>query len=54
MNFLRHRLLTTLLVWIGMMLAGLFIVMLQLLPIYEDAEDKSDIWMLLFFHLLSL
>ncbi|ANU12735.1 two-component system histidine kinase PnpS [Planococcus halocryophilus] len=52
MNFLRHRLLTTLLVWIGMMLAGLFIVMLQLLPIYEDAEDKSDIWMLLFFSLV--
>ncbi|MEK6268754.1 MAG: ATP-binding protein [Planococcus sp. (in: firmicutes)] len=52
MRFLRQRLLTTLLVWIGMMLAGLFIVMLQLLPIYENAEDKSDIWMLLFFSLV--
>lgn len=52
MRFLRQRLLTTLLVWIGMMLAGLYIVMLQLLPIYENAEDKSDIWMLLFFSLV--
>ncbi|ANU23672.1 two-component system histidine kinase PnpS [Planococcus donghaensis] len=49
MSFLRHRLLTTLLVWITMMLTGLFIVVLQLLPIYENAENKSDIWMLLFF-----
>ncbi|MGB6408794.1 MAG: ATP-binding protein [Planococcus donghaensis] len=48
MSFLRHRLLTTLLVWIGMMLAGLFIIVLQLLPIYENAEDKSEIWIFLF------
>ncbi|WP_394119682.1 two-component system histidine kinase PnpS [Planococcus donghaensis] len=48
MKSFRHRLLATLLVWIGMMLAGLFIVMLQVLPIYESAEDKTDIWMILF------
>ncbi|AIY05078.1 histidine kinase [Planococcus sp. PAMC 21323] len=48
MSFLRQRLLTTLLVWIGMMLAGLFIIVLQLMPIYENAENKTDIWMLLF------
>lgn len=48
MKSFRHRLLTTLLVWIGMMLAGLFIVVLQLLPIYENAEDKTDIWLILF------
>lgn len=48
MKSFRHRLLVTLLVWIGMMLAGLFIVVLQLLPIYENAENKSDIWLVLF------
>ncbi|TWT08415.1 PAS domain-containing protein [Planococcus sp. CPCC 101016] len=47
MKSFRHRLLTTLLVWIGMMLTGLFIVVLQLMPIYENAEDKSDIWLIL-------
>lgn len=48
MKSFRHRLLGTLLVWIGMMLIGLFIIVLQLLPIYESAEDKTDIWMVLF------
>ncbi|MBT2569255.1 two-component system histidine kinase PnpS [Planococcus sp. ISL-110] len=48
MRSFRHRLLITLLVWIGMMLAGLFIVVHQLLPIYEDAENKTDIWLILF------
>jgi two-component system phosphate regulon sensor histidine kinase PhoR len=48
MRSFRLRLLVTLLVWIGMMLAGLFIVVLQLLPIYANAENKSDIWLILF------
>ncbi|AQU78979.1 MULTISPECIES: two-component system histidine kinase PnpS [Planococcus] len=53
MKSFRRRLLGTLLVWIGMMLAGLFIVVLQLLPIYEGAENKSDIWLVLFLTFLS-
>lgn len=48
MKSFRHRLLATLLVWIGMMLGGLFIVVLQVLPIYESAVDKTDSWMILF------
>ncbi len=48
MTSLRHRLLITLLVWIGMMLAALFIIVLQILPIYENATNKMDIWLLLF------
>ncbi|ANU11386.1 alkaline phosphatase synthesis sensor protein [Planococcus antarcticus DSM 14505] len=48
MKSFRHRLLVTLLVWIGMMLSGLFIVVLQLLPIYENAENKPGIWLILF------
>ncbi|WP_142827644.1 two-component system histidine kinase PnpS [Planococcus soli] len=49
MKSFRHRLLITLLVWIGMMLAGLFIVVHQLLPIYANAENKTEIWLILFF-----
>ncbi|MDQ0430505.1 two-component system phosphate regulon sensor histidine kinase PhoR [Planomicrobium stackebrandtii] len=49
MKSFRHRLLITLLVWIGMMLAGLFIVVHQLLPIYANAENKTEIWLVLFF-----
>lgn len=48
MSSLRHRLLITLLVWIGLMLAALFIIVLQLLPLYENATDKTDIWLILF------
>lgn len=48
MKSFRHRLLVTLLVWIGMMLAGLFIVVHQLLPIYENAENNTEIWLILF------
>lgn len=48
MKSFRHRLLVTLLVWIGMMLTGLFIVVVQLLPIYGNAENKAEVWLVLF------
>lgn len=48
MKSFRHRLLVTLLVWIGMMLASLFIVVHQLLPIYANAENTTEIWLILF------
>lgn len=48
MKSFRHRLLVTLLVWIGMMLASLFIVVHQLLPIYANAENPTEIWLILF------
>ena len=48
MKSFRHRLLLTLLVWIGTMLTGLFMIVLQILQFYEGTEDNSNIWLVLF------
>lgn len=47
MKSFRHRLLTTILIWIGVLLAGLFITIGQLFPLYAETQDKLQIWLLL-------
>jgi two-component system phosphate regulon sensor histidine kinase PhoR len=44
MKSFRHRLLTTILVWIGVLLAGLLIVIGQLFPIYAETHNEMQIW----------
>ncbi|WP_075620044.1 two-component system histidine kinase PnpS [Paenisporosarcina indica] len=44
MKSFRHRLLLTTLAWIGILLAGLFIVIGQLFSFYVDAEDITTVW----------
>lgn len=47
MKSFRHRLLFTTLAWIGVLLAGLFIVIGQLFTNYVDTEDISSVWLFL-------
>lgn len=47
MKSFRHRLLLTILAWIGMLLACLFIIVAQLFPMYAEAEDKTEVWIIL-------
>jgi len=44
MKSFRHRLLLTTLAWIGILLAGLFIVIGQLFSYYVDPQDISRVW----------
>lgn len=46
MNF-RRRLLISLTMWIGTLLAGLYLIVLQFFPLYEEAENKSGVWLAL-------
>lgn len=47
MKSFRLRLLLTILAWIGLLLACLFIIVAQLFPMYAEAEDKMEIWVIL-------
>lgn len=47
MKSFRHRLLVMILGWIGLLLAGLLLLVSQLFPIYGELENKSVIWLLL-------
>lgn len=47
MKSFRHRLLLTILAWIGLLLACLFIIVAQLFPMYAEAEDKMEVWVIL-------
>lgn len=47
MKSFRHRLLINILVWLGMLLTGLFLVVIQLFPLYAEAQDKMDIVLVL-------
>ncbi|WKA59904.1 ATP-binding protein [Planococcus shenhongbingii] len=49
MKSFRHRLLTTILIWIGVLLAGLLIVIGQLFPIYAETHNTAEVWLMLFF-----
>lgn len=44
MKSFQQRLLTTILIWLGILLAGMLIVIGQLFPIYEQMENKMQIW----------
>jgi len=43
----RRRLLISLLLWIGTLLIGLYLIVLQFLPLYEVAANKSAVWLAL-------
>lgn len=47
MKSFRHRLLLTILAWIGLLLACLLIIIIQLFPMYAEAEDKTEVWIIL-------
>lgn len=47
MKSFRHRLLLTMLAWIGLLLACLFMIVTQLFPMYAEAEEKTEIWAIL-------
>lgn len=47
MTSFRHRLLLTILAWIGLLLACLLIIVIQLFPMYAEAEDKTEVWIIL-------
>ncbi|GKW46731.1 two-component system histidine kinase PnpS [Planococcus sp. NCCP-2050] len=47
MKSFRHRLLLTILAWIGLLLACLLIIVIQLFPMYAEAEDKTEVWIIL-------
>lgn len=49
MKSFRHRLLLTTLAWIGILLAGLFIVIGQLFSYYVNPQDISSVWISLVF-----
>lgn len=40
----RRRLLISLLLWVGTLLAGLYLIVLQFIPLYEEAENKTAVW----------
>lgn len=44
MRSFQHRLLTTILIWLGILLAGMLILIGQLFPVYEQMENKMQIW----------
>ncbi|TWT08936.1 two-component system histidine kinase PnpS [Planomicrobium sp. CPCC 101079] len=48
MKSFRHRLLVMIIGWIGLLLAGLLIIVSQLFPLYTNLENPSTIWLLLF------
>ncbi|MDN7240270.1 ATP-binding protein [Planococcus sp. N028] len=47
MKSFRHRLLMMIIGWIGLLLAGLFLIISQLFPIYTQLENPMTIWWLL-------
>lgn len=53
MKSFKHRLLMTILLWIGVLLAGLFVVIGQLFPIYAETHDKMQVWLFLFLIFLA-
>lgn len=44
MKSFQQRLLTTILIWLGILLAGMLILIGQLFPVYEKMENKLQIW----------
>lgn len=44
MKSFHYRLLTTILVWLGILLAGMLIIIGQLFPIYAESEDRFQLW----------
>ncbi|MGO1058870.1 two-component system histidine kinase PnpS [Planococcus sp. FY231025] len=44
MKSFQQRLLTTILIWLGILLAGMLILIGQLFPVYEQMENKMQIW----------
>lgn len=44
MKSFQQRLLTTILIWLGILLAGMLILIGQLFPVYEQMENKLQIW----------
>ncbi len=44
MKSFQHRLLTTILVWLGILLAGLLIIIGQLFPIYAETGNIFQLW----------
>ncbi|HSP23197.1 MAG TPA: ATP-binding protein [Planococcus sp. (in: firmicutes)] len=44
MRSFQHRLLTTILVWLGILLAGLLIIIGQLFPIYAESGNQMQLW----------
>lgn len=43
----RRRLLISLMLWVGTLLAGLFLITLQFFQLYESAQNKSAVWLAL-------
>lgn len=44
MKSFQQRLLTTILIWLGILLAGMLILVGQLFPVYEQMANKMQIW----------
>lgn len=47
MKSFRYRLLLTILGWLGILLAGLFIVISQLFPMYAETDGQTNVWLIL-------
>ncbi|MFD1030409.1 two-component system histidine kinase PnpS [Metaplanococcus flavidus] len=43
----RRRILGNLLLWLGALLVSLYVVVIQLLPLYDDAVSRLEFWLLL-------
>ncbi|MGM0897272.1 MAG: two-component system histidine kinase PnpS [Bacillota bacterium] len=41
----RRRLLISFMLWIGTLLTGLYLIVLQFFPLYEEAENKPAVWL---------
>ncbi|MCJ1908608.1 two-component system histidine kinase PnpS [Planococcus ruber] len=47
MKSFRHRLLVTIMAWISLLLACILLIVIQLFPMYAEAEDKTEVWIIL-------